>query len=325
MRRLKQTKFFLVRNLLVSLVLAMFTIQCGVSRRAALDPASEDFYQRARYLFTKNERKIFKNLGTPERRREFIRYFWEIRDPDPLTEENEFKEEIERRFEFVSEYLREAGRPGWETDRGRIYLVLGPPDRIDPNVYTEDPMLKGRIIHWFYGMTDSVNSDYTYAGAGGMFFRFIDKDGYGFYRLDILATPLRTFDMIERMKYNQINNSEGRTFEFGELSFDYSYDTSTQEFNVQVEPNHLEFEGRDGKMVARLNLDLVVFSKTEKIKKISKQVSFEFSKEELLKRSAPLAMSVSLPRPEGNVTVDAVLTDLNSNIKTRKVYEIKAH
>ena len=306
------------------MLFVVLTVQCGVSRRPALDPGSEDFYQRARHLFTKSERKIFRNLGNAERRREFIRYFWEIRDPNPLTEANEFKEEIEERFEFVSLYLKEGGRPGWETDRGRIYMILGAPDHIDPNVYTEDPVLKGRIIHWFYGLSDSVDSDYAYAGTGGMFFRFIDKDGYGFYRLDILATPLRTFDVVERMKYNYINNSEGRSFQFGDLEFEYSYDDQSREFVIRIEPHQLEFEEKEGMMIARVNLDMVVFSRTEKINKISQRKTFEFKKEELLNMASPISFSVSLPPRKEDVIVDAILTDLNANIKARKVYELKS-
>jgi GWxTD domain-containing protein len=318
MRRSIKNKLF------VSLLFVLLTVQCGVPRRPALDPGSENFYHRARHLFTKSERKIFNNLGNEERRREFIRYFWEIRDPDPLTEVNEFKEEIEERFEFVSLYLKEGGRPGWDTDRGRIYMILGAPDYIDPNVYTEDPVLKGRIIHWFYGLSDSVDSDYTYAGTEGMFFRFIDKDGYGFYRLDILATPLRTFDVVERMKYNYINSSEGRIFQFGELDFEYSYDEQSREFRIQVKPRYLEFEEKKGMMISRLNFDLVLFAKTEKITRISQRRSFEYKKEELLNMVSPISFSVSLPPQKEDVIVDAILTDLNANIKARKVYEIKS-
>lgn len=306
------------------LALVSLTIHCGVQRRPTLDPASEEFYHRARHLFTKSERKIFKNLGSAERRREFIRYFWEIRDPNPLTEVNEFKEEIEERFEYVSLYLKEGGRPGWDTDRGRIYMILGPPNHIDPNVYTEDPMLKGRIVHWFYGLSDSVNAEYSYAGTGGMFFRFVDKDGYGFYRLDILATPLRTFDVIERMKYNHINNSEGRTFQFGDLSFEYHYDRQSREFKIEIKPSRLEFEEKEGLMIARLNLDVVLFAKTEKFNKISRQKTFEFKKEDLLNLSSPISMSVSIPPQKEDVIIDAILTDLNANIKAREVFELKS-
>ncbi len=299
-------------------------IQCSVYRRPVLDPESESFYQRARFLFTKNERKIFNSLNTPELRVDFIRYFWEIRDPNPLTEENEFKDEIDVRFEHVAIYFREGGRPGWDTDRGRIYMILGPPDRIDPNVYTEDPMLKGRIIHWFYGMTDSVDSDFSYAGVGGMFFRFIDKDGYGSYRLDLRATPLRTFDLIEQLKYNHLNDAEGHSSPFDKLSFLTSYNATNQEFKIQVEPHLLEFEEKnDGRMIARLNLDLIIFSKDMTIKKISRQEEFVFKKEDLLKLSGPVTMSVSLPLPRGGVTVDVVLTDMNANIKARNVRDVK--
>ena len=56
--------------------------------------------------------------------------FWYRRDPTPDTVENEFREEYFRRVMYANE--RFGGRiPGWKTDRGRIYIVYGPPDEID--------------------------------------------------------------------------------------------------------------------------------------------------------------------------------------------------
>jgi len=48
----------------------------------------------------------------------------------PETEENEVQLEYEARLEFVERWFREkvgSGR-GWESDRGKIYLMLGAPD-----------------------------------------------------------------------------------------------------------------------------------------------------------------------------------------------------
>ena len=83
-----------------------------------------------RYIITPEEEQAFKLLGTDEERDEFIEQFWLRRDPTPDTEENEFREEHYRRIQYANEHFA-AGIPGWRTDRGRIYIVWGPPDEIE--------------------------------------------------------------------------------------------------------------------------------------------------------------------------------------------------
>jgi GWxTD domain-containing protein len=72
----------------------------------------------------------FKQLSNDEERDQFIEQFWLRRDPTPDTPENEFKEEHYRRIAYANEHFA-SGIPGWRTDRGRIYIVYGPPDQID--------------------------------------------------------------------------------------------------------------------------------------------------------------------------------------------------
>src|SRR5450432_707002 len=79
------------------------------------------------YIITDEERKAFKQLATDDERQNFIESFWFRRDPTPDTEENEFKEEHYRRIAYANERYA-SGIPGWKTDRGRIYIVYGPPD-----------------------------------------------------------------------------------------------------------------------------------------------------------------------------------------------------
>ena len=79
------------------------------------------------YIITDEERKAFKQLATDDERQSFIESFWFRRDPTPDTEENEFKEEHYRRIAYANERYA-SGIPGWKTDRGRIYIVYGPPD-----------------------------------------------------------------------------------------------------------------------------------------------------------------------------------------------------
>jgi GWxTD domain-containing protein len=82
------------------------------------------------YIITDEERKAFKRLSTDDEREAFIEAFWKRRDPTPDTEENEYKEEHYRRIAYANDHFA-SGIPGWKTDRGRIYIMYGPPDEID--------------------------------------------------------------------------------------------------------------------------------------------------------------------------------------------------
>jgi GWxTD domain-containing protein len=82
------------------------------------------------YIITDEERKAFKRLSTDDEREEFIEQFWLRRDPTPDTEENEYKEEHYRRIAYANDRFA-SGIPGWKTDRGRIYIMYGPPDETD--------------------------------------------------------------------------------------------------------------------------------------------------------------------------------------------------
>jgi GWxTD domain-containing protein len=83
-----------------------------------------------KWIISGEELQAFKQLSNDEERDAFIEQFWLRRDPTPDTEENEFKEEHYRRIAYANEHYP-AGIPGWRTDRGRIYIVWGPPDEIE--------------------------------------------------------------------------------------------------------------------------------------------------------------------------------------------------
>ena len=52
------------------------------------------------YIITDEERKAFKKLETDDERERFIEEFWRRRDPDPDTDENEFREEYYERIAY---------------------------------------------------------------------------------------------------------------------------------------------------------------------------------------------------------------------------------
>ena len=81
----------------------------------------------ARYLLTSQQRDDFERLSDPVSRSEFISEFWRARDPHPETPENEFRDEFERRVAFADARLSQDETRGSLTDRGMIFVLLGPP------------------------------------------------------------------------------------------------------------------------------------------------------------------------------------------------------
>jgi GWxTD domain-containing protein len=128
---------------------------------STLPPEDRQFLSEVRYLISRKESKIFKNTPTEERRK-FIEEFWKIRDPDPTTEENEFRDEYYRRIDLANHLFRE-GSAGWLSDRGRILILLGEPERRDvyPSGYSfyEPP-----VEIWYYGQFPIIFVDYAYEG-----------------------------------------------------------------------------------------------------------------------------------------------------------------
>ena len=82
------------------------------------------------YIITPEEKSAFLHFSTNEEREQFIEQFWQRRNPDPDSPENTYKEEHYRRIAYANEHFA-SGIPGWKTDRGRIYIMWGPPDEID--------------------------------------------------------------------------------------------------------------------------------------------------------------------------------------------------
>jgi GWxTD domain-containing protein len=111
----------------VILALLLGMLSCTSAARANLDPESEAFLSSVRYIITKDEKKDFLNLP-PSERPAFIDGFWKRRDPDPDTEINEYRDMYYQLIAEANSLFRDGLGEGWLQDRGRIYILLGPPD-----------------------------------------------------------------------------------------------------------------------------------------------------------------------------------------------------
>jgi GWxTD domain-containing protein len=126
------------------------------------------------YLIADEERAAFEKLTTDEEREMFIQQFWSRRDPTPATAKNEFKDEYYRRIAFSNEHFRTvSGHPGWQTDRGHMYIVYGPPDTIAAGVGDSQTPQPSQI--WTYRHVEGIGDDLSIT--------FVDRSGKGDYRL----------------------------------------------------------------------------------------------------------------------------------------------
>ena len=99
-------------------------------RRELKGPYKTWLNEEVPYIISDDERRAFMSLANDEEREAFIENFWQRRNPDPDSEENSFREEHYRRIQYANDHYP-AGKPGWKTDRGRIYIMWGPADSID--------------------------------------------------------------------------------------------------------------------------------------------------------------------------------------------------
>lgn len=97
-------------------------------RQPAVSPYQKWVAEDVAYVIRSEERDAFERLQTNAEREHFIEQFWQRRDPTPGTLENEFKAEHYRRIGYSNENFGAANLQGWKSDRGRVYIIYGPPD-----------------------------------------------------------------------------------------------------------------------------------------------------------------------------------------------------
>jgi len=133
-----------------------------------------------RYMADKDEYKRMMAADDAGKYIEF-RDFWKQHDPTPLTPENELRDEYYRRVAYTNKKYRSVGEKGWESDRGWVYIILGPPDTIDRNPSLNNAGLPGKTIKaiqvWSYYQHEMQLIFYDDTGFG----RFLLANRQTFY------------------------------------------------------------------------------------------------------------------------------------------------
>ena len=164
-----------------------------IAQQKALKQELKGVYKKwvdedVRWIITDQEMQAFKHLGNDEERDQFIENFWLRRNPNPDSPENEFREEHYARIAYANEHFA-AGKPGWRTDRGHIYIAFGKPDNIDshPSGGSYDrPMEEGggntstfpfEIWHYRYieGIGDNIDVEFVDTCMCGDYHMTIDR------------------------------------------------------------------------------------------------------------------------------------------------------
>ncbi|HTA46546.1 MAG TPA: GWxTD domain-containing protein [Bryobacteraceae bacterium] len=138
------------------------------------------------YIITDAERKAFTALQTDEERANFVEQFWERRNPTPGSPDNPFRVEQYRRIVYANAHFgSKTSVPGWKTDRGRIYIMFGPPDEIDEHSSGgtfERPATEGGgqittlpFEDWRYRFIQGIGSDVS--------IEFVDSGKNGEYHM----------------------------------------------------------------------------------------------------------------------------------------------
>ncbi|MDZ7315216.1 MAG: GWxTD domain-containing protein [candidate division KSB1 bacterium] len=122
--------------------------------------------QQLQIIASPEEWKKLKRSAKENQVEAFSR-FWAVRDPSPGTEYNEAMEAYYQRINYANETFTVMGREGWRTDRGLVFIILGPPDEVIRNDYPSNS--KPYQIWQYY----SINRQ----------FQFFDRSGYGDYEL----------------------------------------------------------------------------------------------------------------------------------------------
>lgn len=301
----RRVLFFLTLAAVGALALGRGRAQSGPKP----DPESEKFYQEARLIMSGEESKIWKHLPDAETRKEFIKDFWEKRDPDPDTEDNEFKREFEARIAYANKHFREGGF-GMNTDRGRVYIFLGPPDKTEDFLNrTYSTTARGSAIWWIY---------YNY----GVGIQFVDEKGYGAYKIN--QTEGNIFEAMELYKLGQSVGPDS-VFKNRVVNFSLKYDPATHELVVLIPAKSLQLkESGDGKLQVGLDFKFYIYEDEGRKREVFTDSGSYVTADVEYGKAGDIPFRFARALDAGKDFVDVIVTGkAGSKGRIRKIFDLK--
>ncbi len=336
--------------LFIFLLCFFYTCASYEIAEAPIDPNSQKFLDLIRYIVTPQEERIFREMP-PEDRHEFVADFWKRRDPNPETGENEFRDIYYTRIARATKAFRE-GIPGWMTDRGRIYVLLGPPmdvikksmgdatldfnkglRELSTDMLEEGTRTERSTQIWVY-------NQYPNYFSGPLRLVFVDYYGTGDYKLntDVTVKPFNLVshimsdpDMIQFQTIGGIEEGESspRILPFLDYSKALDEPVKDKSGNItidcffEVPLGALQFRKENEEYVYDIELSVMVQnietkSTYEQKKEIKKSLSLEDLRTSLKDRQT-LSEVISVPLEKGTNNIYFSLSD---NIRQKRLRKL---
>ena len=298
-------------KVLLLVILFAGVAACRTSINIEQDPFYESFYEKTSLIMTKEEVEIYRHIPDKDSKEEFIREFWQIRDPDLGTEENENKIEFERRIEYANRWFGwrnpDKGRlkpeeqkkyKGWATDRGRIYIVLGPPDSL---IYDNSSLMtNGRRISSPEGRIEEVWAYWRFR----IYVQF-RKGARGRWFLSDPEPDLFTF--LEASKMNLV---EPGLKDDVKRRLTFAAEFMDDHIQIAIPVNRINFEKSGEKLHSRIRIKVNVYLDSNKFDTLVETRSFEKTEEEILDQRHVRIKLPFEPEQKGQYLLDIIVEDL---------------
>jgi GWxTD domain-containing protein len=266
-----------------------------------LNPEDKEFLSIVRYIISKEERKDFLELPDSEKEK-FKEEFWRIRNPDPDSEWNEFKEQYFDRIEEANRLFR-GGIPGWLQDRGRIYILFGPPT--ERSIYPMQSSSKPMEV-WLYGSFPVI---------------FVDEMGTGDFKL-VTLNVVHLFELNKAQMASQMDPRPKEKF------FDFQLSTKKIEgrgilVTIEIDLKNLWLIEREGRLETSFELSVEVLDTNDaKVWEDEKDYPFSILEEDLEKEEK-FVIEYPLILERGKYTLNLSLLNKAGEKTIRKSLKIE--
>ena len=315
MRSSAHVNFLSFKNKLILLTLLFFSAAGCASRiKIKQDPFYEAFFEKTSLIMTKQEIEVYKHLPDKESKQEFIEEFWKIRDPDPLTGENEAKTEFDERVEYANTWftnwepnigkdIREnkKSEQGWNSDRGRIYIVLGPPDSV---VFDGMDLHFDQNRNWMTARR-STREEWFY----NRYRLWIEFQITGMANWKINTNFSELSQALESAKLNWISSAYQ-----GDVKriFKFKAEFKNDRIIIKIPVSRISYEEKEQKLSSEFRIKISVYLNHKKIDEIEEKKFLSESQEELLAKRNVIFEVTYKPTLKGPYYFDIVVEDLKS-------------
>jgi len=288
-------------------------------------------YNELYLIMTSQEQEQFKSINTPVQLQMFVEEFWKKRDPDPKTPQNKIRELYYARLKFSARYFREPGKPGWLTDRGRIFVILGPPT----NRYTKDmgvqsggsntnPLEEDSVTmaqkskNLGIGEGKGINKEKWKYEDLNLEIIFLDRMGIGKFK--IFNPPPKLISLFEKSKKQFLpRNPIGK-----ELHISAEVDTNGKKLYIHIPLQEISFITENRKHYADI---LLYFSytntKTNIEKHFTQEMKFPVKQEDINDPEKRITIPINIAPLKGVYFIEITIKDRISGAEGVKRYKLK--